>query len=102
MSPKSSILIIDDEQEIRESLSQLVELEGYKWDSASTAEEGLRKLTEGLYDLVLLDINLPDRSGLEVLRSVKHENPMASVIMITAYDSSQVAFEASKEGADSY
>ncbi len=102
MSPKSSILIIDDEQEIRESLSQLVELEGYKWDSASTAEEGLHKLTEGLYDLVLLDINLPDRSGLEVLRSVKHENPLASVIMITAYDSSQVAFEASKEGADSY
>ena len=102
MSPKSSILIIDDEQEIRESLSQLVELEGYKWDSASNAEEGLHKLTEGLYDLVLLDINLPDRSGLEVLRSVKHENPLASVIMITAYDSSQVAFEASKEGADSY
>ncbi|HUY14548.1 MAG TPA: sigma-54 dependent transcriptional regulator [Terriglobia bacterium] len=102
MSPKSSILIIDDEQEIRESLSQLVELEGYNWDSASNAEEGLQKLTEGLYDLVLLDINLPDRSGLEVLRSVKHENPLASVIMITAYDSSQVAFEASKEGADSY
>ena len=102
MSPKSSILIIDDEQEIRESLSQLVGLEGYKWDSASTAEEGLHKLTEGLYDLVLLDINLPDRSGLEVLRSVKHESPLASVIMITAYDSSQVAFEASKEGADSY
>ncbi|MGH9433110.1 MAG: sigma-54-dependent transcriptional regulator, partial [Terriglobia bacterium] len=75
---------------------------GYHWDSASTADEGLRKLTEGLYDLVLLDINLPDRSGLEVLRSVKHENPLASVIMITAYDSSQVAFEASKEGADSY
>jgi DNA-binding NtrC family response regulator len=102
MSLKSSILIIDDEREIRESLGQLLELEGYLWESAATAEEGLHKLSEGVYDLVLLDINLPDRSGLEVLRSIKQENPMISVIMITAYDSSQVAFEASKEGADSY
>jgi DNA-binding NtrC family response regulator len=102
MSPKGSILIIDDELEIRESLEQLLAMEGYKPASASTAEEGLKKLDDGIFDLVLLDINLPDRPGLEVLKSIKRESADVGVVMITAYDSSQVAFQASKEGAESY
>jgi DNA-binding NtrC family response regulator len=102
MSPKGSILIIDDEQEIRESLDQLLELEGYKAACASTGEEGLKKLEDGVFDLVLLDINLPDRSGLDVLKSIKRDNGDVGVVMITAHDSSQVAFQASKEGAESY
>jgi DNA-binding NtrC family response regulator len=102
MSPKGSILIIDDEQEIRESLDQLLALEGYKPACASTGEEGLKKLEDGVFDLVLLDINLPDRSGLDVLKSIKRDNGDVGVVMITAHDSSQVAFQASKEGAESY
>lgn len=102
MSSKGSILIVDDEQEIRESLGQLLQLAGYHPDSAATAEEGLRKIGGQVYDLILLDISLPDRSGLDVLKSIKRENPEIGVIMITAYDSSQAAFQASKEGAESY
>ena len=102
MSAKGSILIIDDEQEIRESLEQLLKLEGYRADSAASGEEGLKKAEGGIYDLVLLDVSLPDRSGLEVLKYLKRESPDSGVIMITAYDSSQVAFQASKEGAESY
>ena len=102
MSPRGSVLIIDDEQEIRESLEQLLRLDGYKADSASTAEEGLKKVEGGVFDLVLLDINLPDGNGLDLLKSIKHDSPEISVIMITAYDSSQMAFQASKEGAESY
>jgi len=102
MSAKGSILIIDDEQEIRESLEQLLKLEGYQPASAANAEEGLKKAEERLFDLVLLDISLPDRNGLEVLKSIKRDNPETGVIMITAYDSGQTAFRASKEGADSY
>ncbi len=102
MSPKGSILIIDDEQEIRESLEQLLKLEGYRPASASTAQEGLKKAEENLFDVVLLDISLPDLSGLEVLKSIKRDNPETGVIMITAYDSGQAAFQASKEGAHSY
>jgi DNA-binding NtrC family response regulator len=102
MSAKGSILIIDDEQEIRESLEQILGSGGYRMDSAATAEEGLRKIEEGIFDLVLLDISLPDRHGLEVLRTIRRENPDLGVIMITAYDSSQMAFQASKEGAESY
>jgi DNA-binding NtrC family response regulator len=102
MSPKGSILIIDDEQEIRESLEQLLRLEGYQADSASTAEEGLKRIEGGVFDLILLDISLPDRNGLDLLKSIKHDSPEVGVIMITAYDSSQMAFQASKEGAESY
>jgi DNA-binding NtrC family response regulator len=99
---KGSILIVDDEQEIRESLEQLLRLEGYKAESASSAEDGLRKAEGGVFDLVLLDISLPDSNGLDVLKSIKSENPQTAVIMITAYDSSQKAFQASKDGAESY
>ena len=102
MSPKGSILIIDDEQEIRESLENCSASEGYQADSASTGEEGLKKIEGGVFDLVLLDINLPDRNGLDLLKVIKHDAPEVGVIMITAYDSSQMAFQASKEGAESY
>ncbi len=102
MSPKGCILIIDDEQEIRESLEQLLRLEGYQADSASTGEEGLKRIEGGVFDLVLLDINLPDRDGLDLLKSIKRDSPEVGVIMITAYDSSQMAFQASKQGAESY
>ncbi|MGA2073164.1 MAG: sigma-54 dependent transcriptional regulator [Terriglobia bacterium] len=102
MSPKGSVLIIDDEQEIRESILELLRMEGYSADAAPTAEEGLKKVEGGVFDLVLLDINLPDRNGLELLKVIKHEAPEVGVIMITAYDSSQMAFQASKEGAESY
>ena len=102
MSAKGSILVIDDEQEIRESLEQLLKLEGYKADSASTGDEGLKRIDDGVFDLVLLDINLPDRNGLDLLQHIKRDSPEVGVIMITAYDSSQMAFQASKQGAESY
>lgn len=102
MSAKGSILIIDDEQEIRESLEQLLKLEGYNSETASSAEEGSKKTGERIFDLVLLDISLPDRSGLDILKSLKRDSPETPVIMITAYDSSHTAFQASQEGAESY
>lgn len=99
---KGSILIIDDEQGIRESLQELLSLEGYATASASTAEEGLKKMEERVFDLALLDITLPDRNGLDLLKIIKRDNADTGVIMITAFDSSQLAFQASKEGAESY
>jgi DNA-binding NtrC family response regulator len=102
MSAKGSVLIIDDEQEIRESLLELLSAEGYPTETASTAEEGLRKLDDGVFDLTLLDITLPDRNGLDLLKVIKRDNADTAVIMITAFDSSQLAFQASREGAESY
>ena len=101
-SRKGSILIVDDEKEIVESLEELLKTEGYQAARALTAEEGLQKLGREPFDLVLLDVNLPDSNGLEVLQAIKRDSPETAVIMITAYDSSQVAFQASREGAESY
>jgi DNA-binding NtrC family response regulator len=103
MSPKTgSILIIDDEADVLESLDALLRTEGYDTVTATTAAEGLRKFDKEPFDLVLLDISLPDSNGIDVLRSIKRDSPETPVIMITAYDSSQVAFQASREGAESY
>ena len=101
-SRKGSILIVDDEKEILESLEELLKSEGYQTDTAATAEESLQKRAREAFDLVLLDVNLPDSNGLDVLRAIKRDSPETAVIMITAYDSSQVAFQASREGAESY
>jgi DNA-binding NtrC family response regulator len=97
-----SILIIDDEADVLSSLDDLMRSEGYQTATASTAAEGLSKLDKEPFDLVLLDISLPDSNGIEVLRTIKRDSPELPVIMITAYDSSQVAFKASREGAESY
>ncbi len=102
MPSKGSILIIDDEQDVRESLEELLGSEGYALDSAGTAEDGIKQAGERPFDLALVDVNLPDSSGIEVLKVLKRESPDTGVIMITAYDSSQTAFQASKEGAESY
>jgi DNA-binding NtrC family response regulator len=102
MSAKGSILVIDDEMEIRESLEQLLKLEGYKADTAPTGDEGLKRIANDVFDLVLLDINLPDHNGLDLLQQIKRESPEVGVIMITAYASTEMAFQASRQGAESY
>lgn len=101
-SRTASILIVDDETDVLESLDDLLKAEGYQTATAPTAAAGLEKLDKEPFDLVLLDISLPDSNGIDVLRSIKRDSPETPVVMITAYDSSQVAFQASREGAESY
>ena len=62
-SVKPRILVVDDEADIRESLETLLSLEGYDVDSAHNGGEGLRKMEAGFYDLVLLDLMMPDQIG---------------------------------------
>jgi len=99
---KGSLLVIDDEPGIRESLEMLLSSEGYTVDLAATAEAGLRRLEHRPFDLVLLDMMLPDRSGLEVLREIRAASPTLSVLMITAYGSVENAVEAMRLGATNY
>jgi DNA-binding NtrC family response regulator len=100
--PKGSILVVDDESEIREGLELLLGSEGYGVSSAETAGEGLARLEERPYDLVLLDVSLPDRNGLDVLREVRKRDPDLSVVLITAYGSIDMARAAFKSGAQDY
>src|SRR5215469_1473973 len=96
---EGSVLIIDDEMEIRESLETLLELEGYVVESAATGEEGLSKLGEHPFDLVLLDVALPDRNGIDLLPQIRSLDSQLSVIVITAYGTVEDAVRAMQAGA---
>jgi DNA-binding NtrC family response regulator len=97
-----SILIIDDEADIRESLETLLEMEGYSVAASESAEEGLARIAERPFDLVLLDLALPDKSGMEVLREIHDRDPQLAVIMITAYGTVEHAVQAMQNGAANF
>ncbi|PYT93644.1 MAG: DNA-binding response regulator [Acidobacteria bacterium] len=99
---KGSILVVDDESEIREGLELLLKGEGYGVASADTGESGLAKLEEHPFDLLLLDVSLPDRNGLDMLKEVRRRDPDLSVVLITAYGSIDMARAAFKNGAIDY
>src|SRR6202163_4177487 len=94
-----SVLIIDDEAAIRESLETLLEMEGYDVQSAATADEGLTRIGSRPYDLVLLDLALPDRNGIDLLAELHVHDPQLAVIMITAYGTVENAVKAMQAGA---
>jgi DNA-binding NtrC family response regulator len=97
-----SVLIIDDEAAIRESLETLLELEGYGVESASTGEEGLARIGERSFDLVLLDLALPDRNGMDLLAEIHLQDPGLSIIMVTAYGTVENAVKAMQGGAANF
>src|ERR1700686_3795577 len=100
--PKGSILVIDDEAEIREGLELLLKTEGYQVSMADSGESGLLRLGEQPYDLLLLDVSLPDRNGIELLKDIRRQNPHLPIVLITAYGSIEMARAAFKSGAMDY
>jgi DNA-binding NtrC family response regulator len=102
MPAQGSVLIIDDEAEIRESLQTLLEIEGYEVETAINGEDGLSRLGERPFDLVLLDLALPGRSGLDILPEIRAVDPQISVIMITAYGNVEDAVRAMQSGATNF
>ncbi|HEX3355218.1 MAG: sigma-54-dependent transcriptional regulator [Terriglobales bacterium] len=101
-SSAGAVLIIDDEAAIRESLETLLELEGYSVESAATADQGLTRIGERPFDLVLLDLALPDRNGIDLLAELHAHDPELSVIMITAYGTVENAVKAMQAGATNF
>jgi DNA-binding NtrC family response regulator len=96
------ILVIDDEADIRESLELLLTAENYRVELAENATVGLQKFESNAYDLVLLDLMMPDRSGMEVLTDIRQRDTETPVFMLTAYGSVEVAVKALKLGANDY
>jgi DNA-binding NtrC family response regulator len=88
--------------DIRESLEILLSSEGYSVDQAQNAAEGLQKMESSGYDLVLLDLMMPDRSGMDVLQEVRQRDRETPIFMITAYGSVEAAVHALKLGANDY
>ena len=93
------VLIIDDEAAIRESLQTLLELEGYAVETAEDGESGLSRIGERAFDLILLDLSLPDRNGIELLAEIHERDPQLAVIMVTAYGTVENAVRAMQAGA---
>src|SRR5689334_20283255 len=99
---KGRVLLIDDEPEIRESLSLFLGSEGYNIETAANATEGLHRMEGRSYDLVLLDLMLPDRSGMDVLKEIRERDRHTPIFMLTAYGSIEAAVQALKLGADDF
>ena len=96
------ILIVEDETIMRESLRDWLAEGGYQVETAKDGEEGLKAIADHDFGVVLLDLKLPGKDGIEVLREAKVQRPQLKVIIITAYPSIQTAVRAMKEGAVDY
>jgi DNA-binding NtrC family response regulator len=99
---KGHVLLIDDDAAIRDSMQLLLTSEGLAVETASNGEEGLRKLEEGHYDLVLLDLMLPGRSGMDVHKDIKAMDASLPVVIITAMAGVESAVVAIKQGCYDY
>jgi len=94
------ILVIDDEEHIRETMQFALEAVGYPVDTAADGAEGLEKFGSGeAWDLVLLDQRMPGMDGLEVLRHMRERDPSARIAMVTAYGTLELAIDAMRAGA---
>lgn len=96
------VLVIDDESAIRESLEDLLGLEGFTVETAPDGDRGLEILEGSVFDLVLLDLALPGRSGFEILQTIRTRHASLPVIMITAYGTVQNVVEAMNHGASNF
>src|SRR5260221_12683377 len=96
---KGSILVVDDESEIREGSELLLTSEGYGVSSAETGESGVRKVEERPFDILLLDVSLPDRNGIDLLREIRLRDPHLPNVLIAASGSIDMARAAFKSGA---
>ena len=96
------ILIVDDNTELREILEEYLRGEGGDIDGASNGKEALSKQSQTPYDVIVTDLNMPEVSGMEMIRKIKQENDVTEFIIITGYASLDSAVEAVKMGAFDY
>jgi CheY-like chemotaxis protein len=99
---RKSVLIVEDEAIMRDSLRDWLEDGGYEVETAEQGEEALQKIGEVDFGIVVLDMRLPGKDGLEVLKEAKAQRPQFKGIIITAYPSVETAVEAMKSGAVDY
>jgi DNA-binding NtrC family response regulator len=96
---KARVLVIDDDQIVLDSISQILTDENYDVDVTLRGGEGLERAIREDYDLVLTDIRMPDMGGIQVLRDIRHKRPALPVVMITGYATAPSAEMAMKLGA---
>jgi len=93
------VLVIDDDMEIQEMLDVFLQSLGFETAKAFNASDGIKQVVIYEPDIVLLDIRLPDRDGVEVIKEIKKINKNIAVIMITGYKEAERVIEAFRHGA---
>ncbi len=99
MSIQANILVVDDEESMRDSCRQTLSRDGNRVEVAENGSKGLTMLAAGSFDIVILDLKMPGLSGMEVLKKIRQDDPEAMVIVITGYATVESAVEAMKRGA---
>jgi DNA-binding response OmpR family regulator len=102
MTPQNTILIVDDENHLRLSLSLILQKENYRVETAANAEDALDCLQLHEYDLMFLDLNMPGRSGIDLLLEVHRQFPHMPVLILTAHAALESAIQAVRLGARDY
>ncbi len=101
-TPERKILLVDDEPGLRRTLSDRLRKEGYAVDTAANGTTGLDQARKGHYDVIILDLNLPAKDGLQVCHELRREGQNVAVLMLTARDSMADKITGLKSGADDY
>jgi DNA-binding NtrC family response regulator len=96
------ILVIDDDEGVRTTLSAILEDEGYSVDTAENGKEAIEKSNADLYKVALIDFRLPDMQGTELLTALRETIPKMAKIMVTGYPTLQNAIECVNKHADAY
>ena len=102
MSLTGKILIVDDEDRIRFFLSEILTSDGQNVTTAENGQQALAFIAEQEFDLALLDLNLPDMNGMEILSRLKEQWPETAVIILTAHASLETSIEALRQGTHDY
>jgi DNA-binding NtrC family response regulator len=102
MPKKASLLIVDDDEDMLETLSDILQEKGYRTETAKTGEKAIKKAKEHFFSVALIDIKLPDITGIELLRTFRENHPTMMNIIITPHPTRQNAVDALNLGANAY
>lgn len=101
MDPKR-VLIVDDQESMREMLSDLLDMMGHKAEAVEGGSQALEHLAEKTVDLVITDLNMPEMDGMELMKRIKEKTPDLPVIVITGYGTFHTEKQVLSNGADGY
>ena len=99
---KANILVVDDDQDLSEFIVEILVKEGYKVSAAGNVNDCLYKLKNDIFDIVLLDLKLPDINGVKGIAEIKEVSPHSKVIILTGYPSVESVVSTMKDGAVDY
>jgi len=99
---KKRILIVEDDEEMRALLRDVIEEEGHKTDSVNNGSEAFRKLVKQSFDLIITDIRMPGLTGLDILPGMRKLHPEVPIVVITAFGSEEIQRKALERGANAY